>query len=307
MARKWMVLASLAPLALGALVVTAGPAAAAGRDGTCDGGEFCYYFNSDNKGSISDFTGSVDSYGTTQPSCYEFKGDGSGKGQCIKNNAASVWNRSSVDVRVYFNSNYAGTYQVIKAGQKGNLNSTLYNNNASHQFIKATSCHTDGSNSKLPSHILVYRVSLGRVDDVSFKTYVKNVLPNEWISSWRAESLKAGAMAVKNFGWYWALHSTRKTSWGACFDVYDTTSSQVYKPGSAVSSTSSAVDATWNVRMARSGNVLQAHYCSTATACGAWVDGDWMSQWGSKDEADAGWGYQTILRHWYSDISLTTM
>ncbi|MEV0408598.1 peptidase inhibitor family I36 protein, partial [Actinoallomurus sp. NPDC050550] len=31
--------------------------------------------------------------------------------KCVKNSAASVWNRSSKTVRVYFNSNYGGRYQ----------------------------------------------------------------------------------------------------------------------------------------------------------------------------------------------------
>ncbi|MFA1549735.1 peptidase inhibitor family I36 protein [Actinomadura chokoriensis] len=108
--------------------------AAASRNGVCDSGEFCYYFNSGNKGSLSDFTGSVADLGAKQPSCYEFKSAGTGKGKCVKNNAASVWNRSSKTVRVYFNSGYGGKYQDFKAGAKGNLNSSLKNQNASHQF-----------------------------------------------------------------------------------------------------------------------------------------------------------------------------
>ena len=116
-------------------LVLAGPAAAAGRDGTCASGEFCYYYNSYEAGSVSDFTGSLADYGTTQPSCYEFKGPGNGQGVCVKNNAASVWNRSSKTVRVYFNSNYGGSHQDFAAGSKGNLNATLKNNNASHQFL----------------------------------------------------------------------------------------------------------------------------------------------------------------------------
>ncbi|MFI6514879.1 peptidase inhibitor family I36 protein [Spirillospora sp. NPDC050679] len=124
-----------AALALGgAVLATASPASAAARDGSCDSGEFCYYFNSDNKGSVSDFTGSVSDYGTKQPSCFDFKGAGSGKGQCVKNAAASVWNRSSKTVRVYFNSGYGGKYQDFKAGAKSNLNSGLKNQNASHEF-----------------------------------------------------------------------------------------------------------------------------------------------------------------------------
>ncbi|MEU9842134.1 peptidase inhibitor family I36 protein [Actinomadura sp. NPDC048032] len=110
------------------------PASAAARDGKCDSGEFCYYYNSDNQGSISDFTGSIADYGTTQPSCYDFKGDGNGKGLCVKNNAASVWNNTGKTVRVYYNSNYGGSYQDFSAGAKGNLNATLKNQNASHEF-----------------------------------------------------------------------------------------------------------------------------------------------------------------------------
>ncbi|NDU72716.1 hypothetical protein GWI34_08750 [Actinomadura sp. DSM 109109] len=290
----------------GAALVPASSASAAGRDGDCQSGEFCYYYNSDNQGSVSDFTGSVADYGTTQPTCYDFKGEGNGKGQCIKNNAASVWNNSGKTVRVYYNSNYGGSYQDFGPGAKGNLNSTLKNQNASHQFSPpAGGCKTDGTDSKLPTTILVYRVSLGRVDRVSFKTYVKNVLPNEWVPSWPTESLRAGAMAVKSFGWYWALHSTRKTSGGQCFDVYDTTSSQVYRPGSATASTSAAVDATWSTRMTRGGKILEAHYCSTTTACGGWVTGDWMSQYGSRDKANAGWSHSSILKAYYTGIVLS--
>ena len=305
--RKMMGILAVAVSMFVGVAVAPGAAFAADRDGTCDSGEFCYYYNSNEAGSVSDFTDSVDDYGTTQPTCYDFKGAGAGQGLCVKNNAASVWNHTSQTVRVYFNSNNAGASQDFAPGAKGNLNATLKNNNASHELLAAgpTGCSTDGTNSKPPSTILVYRVSLGRVDRVDFKTYVKNVLPNEWVSSWPAASLRAGAMAVRSYAWYWALHSTRKTSGGQCYDVRDDTADQVYRPSSALSSTSSAVDNTWSARMTRSGNVLQAHYCSTTTACGAWVDGNWMSQYGSRDLANAGDSYQTILRHYYSGITLS--
>ncbi|MEV1110438.1 SpoIID/LytB domain-containing protein [Micromonospora sp. NPDC049751] len=209
-------------------------------------------------------------------------------------------------MRVYFNSNFAGTTQDFAAGAKGNLNATLKNNNASHELLSGpTGCSTDGTNSKLPSTILVYRVSLGRVDRVDFKTYVKNVLPNEWVTSWPAASLDAGAMAVKSYAWYWALHSTRKTSGGQCYDVRDDTGDQVYRPSSAQTSTSAAVDRTWSNRLTRSGNILRAHYCATTTACGGWVDGDWMSQYGSRDLANSGSSYQAILRHYYRDVVIS--
>ncbi|MFI7134732.1 peptidase inhibitor family I36 protein [Nonomuraea sp. NPDC050153] len=133
-----------AAMALGGTVLaTAPPASAANRDGVCDTGEFCYYFNSNNQGSLSDFTGSIDDYSTTQPTCYDFKGAGEGKGKCIKNAAASVWNRSSKTVRVYFNSGHTGTYQDFAAGAKGNLNSSLKNQNASHQFSPSSSTRSN--------------------------------------------------------------------------------------------------------------------------------------------------------------------
>jgi peptidase inhibitor family I36 len=128
-------------------LVLAGPAAAAARDGKCDSGEFCYYYNSGEAGSISDFTGSLADYGTTEPSCYDFKGAGAGKGICVKNNAASVWNRTSKTVRVFYNSGYAGAHQDFAAGAKGNLNATLKNNNASHQVGPSSgpACSTSGT------------------------------------------------------------------------------------------------------------------------------------------------------------------
>ena len=138
------------------VVAASSPAAAASRDGVCNDGEFCYFFNSNQAGSISDFTGSLDDYGSTQPTCYEFKGAGAGKGVCVKNNAASVWNRSAKTVRVYFNSGYSGASQDFKPGARGNLNATLKNENASHQFGPTKPSNTNLSYS-------LYKLSGGRI------------------------------------------------------------------------------------------------------------------------------------------------
>ncbi len=299
-----------ATVVLGTVVAPAQPAFAAVRDGKCHAGEFCYYYESSQKGSVSDFRSSVGDYGSKQPSCYEFRGAGEGKGRCIKNNAESIWNRSSKTVRVYFNTGYRGASQDVRPGAKVNLNGRLKNENASHTFLSSkppvAGCKTDGTNSKLPTTILVYRVRTGKVDRVAFKTYVKDVLPNEWVRSWPKASLDAGAMAVKSYGWYWALNSTRRTPAGTCYDVRDDTSDQVYRPGSAAAATSAAVDRTWGTRMTRNGRVLRAHYCATATACPGWVPGDWMSQQGSRAEAAAGKSYRAILHKYYRTIRLTS-
>ncbi|MFI6507698.1 SpoIID/LytB domain-containing protein [Streptosporangium sp. NPDC050855] len=302
--------AAAVAMVLGGTVLSAvPPASAAGRNGVCEAGEFCYYFNSNNQGSVSDFPGSVGDYGTRQPSCFDYKGPGNGKGKCVKNAAASVWNRTSATVRVHFNSNYGGSvHQDFAAGARGNLKPGLKNQNASHRLLSSappTGCKTDGTHRRPPTTILVYRTSLDRVERVAFKTYIKNVLPNEWPSYWPRESLKAGAIAVKNFGWYWALRSASKTPNGRCYDVADTTASQVYRPGSATAATNAAVDATWGTRMTRGGKIFKAQYCSTTTSCRHWVTGDWMSQNGSRDKARAGWSFSRILRAYYRGIALT--
>ena len=47
-----------------------------------------------------------------------------------------------------------------------------------------------------PATIRVYRTQSSTVEVVPFKDYVKHVLPLEWIPTWGAASLKAGAMAA---------------------------------------------------------------------------------------------------------------
>ncbi|SEP75595.1 Peptidase inhibitor family I36 [Lentzea xinjiangensis] len=117
-------------------VAVAAPAAsAAARDGVCNDNEFCLYHFSNRIGSISDFTGNIPNYGDSQPTCYEFKKpSAAGYLECVKNNAASVCNYFDRDIRVYFNSNYEGTYDTVRANTCGNLVNTYYEN-ASHRFI----------------------------------------------------------------------------------------------------------------------------------------------------------------------------
>jgi GH25 family lysozyme M1 (1,4-beta-N-acetylmuramidase) len=105
------------------------------RNGVCEAGELCYYYNSYQAGSMSDHKASQADYGSTQPTCYEFKTSGNGQGLCVKNHAASVWNHTGHTVRVYFNTSYGGSYQSVVAGAKVNLNSTLKNENASHRAM----------------------------------------------------------------------------------------------------------------------------------------------------------------------------
>ncbi|MFD1146078.1 peptidase inhibitor family I36 protein [Saccharothrix hoggarensis] len=110
--------------------------AATPRNGVCEVGEFCLYYGASKGGSLSDFNGSIPNYGDSLPTCYVFTGAGTGRGECVKNNAGSAWNRTTAHtVTVYYNSGYLGASQTFGAGQTANFNSTMWDNNASHRFI----------------------------------------------------------------------------------------------------------------------------------------------------------------------------
>jgi murein DD-endopeptidase MepM/ murein hydrolase activator NlpD len=128
---KRRLIAAAAAVLLGGLMIAAPAHAADARNGVCEDGEFCLYFNSDNQGSLVDFSGSVKDYGTGAD-CVKFISAGSGRGQCVKNNAASAWNRKSVPATIFFHSDWSGAIDSFIAGKKGNLRADLKNENAGH-------------------------------------------------------------------------------------------------------------------------------------------------------------------------------
>ncbi|WIX98660.1 peptidase inhibitor family I36 protein [Amycolatopsis mongoliensis] len=112
--------------AVGLAIPLAGTAHATGaRDGHCDDGEFClfYYPVGVSGGAVSDFAvGNIPNLGPTQPTCYEFRGSGTGSGQCVWQNARSARNRTGHNVRVFTNVNYTSTSDLFTAnGTQGDL------------------------------------------------------------------------------------------------------------------------------------------------------------------------------------------
>ena len=113
-----------------ALVGTAPTASATARNGVCESGEFCLYYNRGNAGSRVDLVNSQRDYGTGS-GCITFVSSGSGQGQCVKNNTASVWNRSGKSVFVFYNSDFGGVYDEVPNGAQVDLNANVKNSNAS--------------------------------------------------------------------------------------------------------------------------------------------------------------------------------
>src|SRR5688500_10802131 len=141
-----------------------------------------------------------------------------------------------------------------------------------------------------PATIRVYRTATGVVEVVPFREYVEHVLPSEWVPSWGPEALKAGAMAVKSYAWYWASRGGKQVALGA--DVKDNVDDQVYDPNISYASTDAAVDATFNYAITRNGELFQAQYCAGSYSADPSGDCPWpsqyMTQWGSAFHADQG-------------------
>lgn len=125
-------------IAVTAMLPTQPAAAATLRNGVCESGEFCYYWGSNNSYAVSDLPRQLKNYGDTQPTCYDYKGSLGHSGECIKNNARSVWNRTPYEIVVGFHSNCGGPFQTVASGERANLGASdhgevnLSRENASH-------------------------------------------------------------------------------------------------------------------------------------------------------------------------------
>ena len=69
----------------------------------------------------------------------------------------------------------------------------------------AGSCTGWASTVTPPPHINVLRTALGRVETVPFRRYVEVVMAGEWGPQNAREALRAGAVAVKQYAWYYAM------------------------------------------------------------------------------------------------------
>ncbi len=97
------------------------------------------------------------------------------------------------------------------------------------------------------------------VVEVDFYEYVATVMAAEWPEHYPPETIRAGAVATKQFAWYYVVHPrglTRKVDGEeVCYDVVDSTIDQFYKPETrGVGEPNgpgpkifAALDATWDV------------------------------------------------------------
>lgn len=147
-----------------------------------------------------------------------------------------------------------------------------------------------------PATIRVLRTrgaNSGHVEQVDFRTYVGVVIAAEWPSRYPLEALKAGALAVKQFAWYYTIvYRGGVDADGNCYDLQDNTLDQFYDPEDPrrVPSKShlQAIAATWTVSVRKlnkqAGNdsrfFLTGYRAGKNVACGEERDGFRMYQKG---------------------------
>lgn len=140
---------------------------------------------------------------------------------------------------------------------------------------------------------------------VSFPDYVKNVASSEVYPTWETEALKANIIAIISFALN-RIYTEYYPSRGYDFDITASTAiDQKFINGrNTFENIDLLVDDMFNHYIRRTGFVepLAAKFCNGTT-----VTCDGLSQWGSQELAQQGYGYMDILRFYYGDnIELVT-
>lgn len=156
-----------------------------------------------------------------------------------------------------------------------------------------------------PDTIGVYITKDKKATRYDFTFYVTHVLPNEWIASWDEDSLGAGAIAVKDYGWYRAKPKHAYSDGDACGDVVDTVADQVFDPSWDSDFTNQAVYATLGSVFWKDGkNPLSQYYAGAPDDPCAPVEGEFagrMSQWGTQTCALDSMLWPDITTTFYDD------
>ena len=171
----------------------------------------------------------------------------------------------------------------------------------------------------------------GTVQVMPVEEYLRAVVPAEVYASWPLEALKAQAVASRSYGMYAIQHPRHPNA-----DVCTATHCQVYIPARIHSNTDQAIRLTKGEVIEYQSDVADAIYCAN---CGGQTvanevgfatssstpspvpylrsvscinagpkqgHGVGMCQWGVHDMAQRGDDYVTILKHYYTDVNLSS-
>ena len=143
-------------------------------------------------------------------------------------------------------------------------------------------CGTNhGSYVHPPRSIKVLRTRTGRVQTVDFRRYVAVVMASgEWPTWMPRAALEAGAVATKQYAWYYTMRGNHRSDYrtkrGVCYDVRDDVVDQLYRPEWADPTRKqfAAIDETWGLTLRKRGRFFLTGYrAGSATRCAADADG----------------------------------
>jgi hypothetical protein len=118
---------------------------------------------------------------------------------------------------------------------------------------------------QMPSQIIVEVThsdgSYASTVTVDFKTYVQDVLGSEWPGNSPDDAMRAGALAVKEFGWWRHDISPRSNTNPPYYDIKDNTDDQMYIADNDNTIGDNAVDYIWYKEMlTHTGNLFKPQY-----------------------------------------------
>lgn len=173
--------------------------------------------------------------------------------------------------------------------------------------VAAGSCTGWTSKSVPPRTIRVLRTNSGRVQTVPFRSYVAEVMASgEWPSRLHRTTLEAGAVATKQYAWYYALKGHHRSGYrrnGRCYDVRDDTRDQLFRPDRARPTKRQlrAVAATWDLTLRKNGRFFLTGYrAGTASRCAADANGWKLYARSVQACAQKGWSRQRVQRAYLS-------
>lgn len=173
---------------------------------------------------------------------------------------------------------------------------------------EAASCGTNWRSIKTPPDtIRVLLTSQGRVVVEPFRSYVAMVMASGEFPTWLPSPvLEAGATAVKQYAWYYALKGHHRPDYrtpsGDCYDVRNDTNDQLFT--TAASPTKKqlrALDATWGLTLRKGKRFFLTGYrAGTASRCASDADGWRLYAKSMVDCANKGWTRQQIQERYYA-------
>jgi hypothetical protein len=165
----------------------------------------------------------------------------------------------------------------------------------------SSSCTGWTSQTMPPRTIRVLRTQTGHVERVDFRQYVAEVMASgEWPGRLHMSTLEAGAVATKQYAWYYAMKGHHRPGYqhgGRCYDVRDDTADQLYRPERAHPNVRQqrAIEATWALTLRKQGRFFLTGYrAGTTSQCAADANGWKLYARSVESCARQGWSRQRL-------------